>query len=476
MSRVVIAGGGVGGLTTALLLARAGHRVTLLEKDPALPPDQAQEAFIGWDRPGVPQWRLIHVLAARLRLLLAEHLPDVVEALYESGARDADPAAALAPESRRPEDADLRVLLCRRAVYEWVLRDRCAAQADLDVESGCAVQALIGTAGDPPHIRGVRLADGRTFDADLVVDATGRTSALERWLGLLGGRPAPWESAPVGIIYFSRFYERAEEGEWPPRFRVDTGYSRIAAAPADGRVFSISFFADASERGFRALREDAVFERAIDAFPGLRQWRAGATPLASVHAMGDFQNRFRDVLVDGRPAALGILPVGDSVCHTDPFLGRGLTAALMHAVALSEALAVEPHDAEGLVHEFARRVVPEARAVHADAAAGSAETIANRRAGRAAGPRARAFSALKRAAQEDPDLWRIFMRHQLYLPTPEGLFDDPNLGERVGRLLPAVPEPVGPDRSDFLDLLRSVAAVPGVTFMDPRVAPEAAAE
>ncbi|GAC1459558.1 MAG: FAD-dependent oxidoreductase [Candidatus Limnocylindrales bacterium] len=455
MSRIVIAGGGVGGLTTALLLARAGHRVTVFEKDRALPPARPHEAFVEWDRPGVPQWRLIHTLLPRLRLLLAEHLPDVVEASYAAGARDADPAAVLLPESRIPEDADLRALLCRRAVFEWVLRDRCAAQADLDIQSGCAVRTLIGAAGDVPRITGVRLADGRTVDADLVVDATGRTSALERWLMPLGGRPAAWVSAPVGLIYFSRFYERAEDGEWPPRFRVDTGYSRIAAGPADGRVFSISFFADASERGFRALRDDATFERAVAAFAGLRPWREATTPLASVHAMGDFQNRVRDVLVDGRPTALGILPVGDAVCHTDPFLGRGLTAALMHAVALSEALAAEPGAGEGLAHEFADRVMSEARAIHADAASGSAETIANWRAGRPAGPRARAFIAMRRASQEDPDLWRILVRHQLYLSTPTGLFDDPGLMERVDRLVPADPTPVGPDRAEFLDLLRA---------------------
>ena len=49
MARIIVIGGGVGGLTTAMLLARDGHDVTVLERDPAAPPDSADEA---WDALG----------------------------------------------------------------------------------------------------------------------------------------------------------------------------------------------------------------------------------------------------------------------------------------------------------------------------------------------------------------------------------------------------------------------------------------
>ena len=55
---VVIVGGGIGGLTAALGLGRRGHRVRVLERDPAPAPVDPEEAFGSWPRRGVPQWEL----------------------------------------------------------------------------------------------------------------------------------------------------------------------------------------------------------------------------------------------------------------------------------------------------------------------------------------------------------------------------------------------------------------------------------
>ncbi|MFC7658666.1 FAD-dependent oxidoreductase [Pseudonocardia benzenivorans] len=81
MSTVTVLGAGLTGLTTALLLARDGHDVTVLERDPAPPPADP----LAWQRRGVAQFRLLHIMLPRWRAVMAAELPEVLDALVAAG-------------------------------------------------------------------------------------------------------------------------------------------------------------------------------------------------------------------------------------------------------------------------------------------------------------------------------------------------------------------------------------------------------
>ncbi len=83
--KIVVLGGGISGLFSGLLLARDGHAVTLVERDPAPVPHEPAGAWEDWSREGVAQFRQPHYLQPRGRMLLEEELPDVAAALADAG-------------------------------------------------------------------------------------------------------------------------------------------------------------------------------------------------------------------------------------------------------------------------------------------------------------------------------------------------------------------------------------------------------
>ena len=75
MTDVLIVGGGVVGMGLGMILAKDGHAVTMLERDAVPPPNVPDDAWDGWDRKGVTQFRLSHFFLSRYRQILETELP-----------------------------------------------------------------------------------------------------------------------------------------------------------------------------------------------------------------------------------------------------------------------------------------------------------------------------------------------------------------------------------------------------------------
>src|SRR5207237_881022 len=178
------------------------------------------------------------------------------------------------------------------------------------------------------RIVGVRTTDGRELRAGLVVDASGRRSALPKWLAAIGAGEVPEEVEDTGIIYYSRFYRLLPGNEPPPQdgpIGGDLGYLKFAVFVGDNHTFSVTFGVPTDDAILRKLGHEVAFTAAANAIPTAAKWidPAVSEPITGVEKMGGLLNRRRRLVVDGRPVALGIHAIGDALVCTNPLYGRG---------------------------------------------------------------------------------------------------------------------------------------------------------
>ena len=351
---VVVVGAGIAGLGTTLMLAKAGHAVTLLERDPA-PPDDPEEAWASWERRGAPQSRLAHVFLGRMRSAIRDDHPELYGDLLAAGAWEIKNYDFMPPtitdRTRRPLDDDLVMLGMRRVVLEHHLRGAVAVVPTATIRSSSAVAGVI--AGSPvadeiPHVTGVTLDDGTTLTADLVVDCSGRRSALPQWLESVGAPAMPEEVVEDGLRYFGRYY-RLEVGQSFPVHDApvtDLGYLFALTFEADRGWFAIALAVHSEDKEIRALRDEDVFEAAVQAIPGIAMWRTPglSAPMTEVTTMSRIDDRWRDLVVDGTPLVTGLVAVGDSVIATNPAFGRGSALAWVAGRALVDVIAEHADD------------------------------------------------------------------------------------------------------------------------------------
>ena len=469
MAKVVIIGAGICGLGGALLLARDGHDVTVLERDDQPIPDSALDAWDSWMRKGVAQFRQPHNFMPGLRSILEQELPDIQEALRQAGAARFDLVNPLPPffadRSARAIDDKLWTYTARRPVGEYVFAKAAENEPRLTMCRGVQAAGFItGSSVAPgiPHITGVRTAAGDEVRADLVIDVMGRGSASSRCLAAIGARAPYEEQADCGFTYYTRYFHGT-----PPQRRAAAltpyGTISILTLPGDNDTWSVTIFTSSDDAALKSLRQADKWTKTIGAFPLHAHWLDGK-PISDIAVMSGIVDRYRRFIVDGSPVATGLASIADAWACTNPSAGRGLTVGFIHAVHLRNVLRRNVDKPMALAEEFdavtEAEVTPWYRAQIAMDRFRFAQMNALRSGGQTPAPTdelARQCASLFMTMIMDPDLFRAGLEYVGTITTIQRILQNPDIAQRIAKGLEAMrgsPPPAlpGPARDQLLEL------------------------
>jgi 2-polyprenyl-6-methoxyphenol hydroxylase-like FAD-dependent oxidoreductase len=311
--RVLVVGAGPAGLMVAAALARRGHQLTVVDRDPG--PTAA-----GWHRRGVMQFEHAHGFRPQVALVLEDEWPAAYDAWLRLGA---EPVEVPNPTGPRP----VVIMRSRRSTFERALREAAATSRNLDLRTG-HVDRLV-TQGS--RVTGA-VVDGSRVDADLVVDASGRSG---RVAGLPGGDAVGLDGS-CGLAYVDRTY-RLREGASPGPMRGPIGWNgefvgyQTLVFPHERGHFSVVLIRPTADEELKVLHREEAFDAACRLIPPLAEWTQDgrAVPTSRVMVGGNLRNVYHR-----HPAVAGHVRLGDSVATTTPTRGRGIALAAMQLMAL----------------------------------------------------------------------------------------------------------------------------------------------
>jgi 2-polyprenyl-6-methoxyphenol hydroxylase-like FAD-dependent oxidoreductase len=331
----VVVGASIGGLLAGLVLAEFCDEVVLIERG-QLPNSPVP-------RTGVPQGQHAHGLLAGGLIALEQLLPGLGRELEQRGCPTGDnlrdAAWVLAGRRLARGDSGVRGMTVARPLLEHAIRSRVARLPNLSIRGGTRA---VGLRYDAGRVTGLRVAHAPGVEerlaADLVVDASGRHSALPEWLAALGCATPRVETVVLETHYASLTYARR-----PHHLSGGIALALVAnpKVPRGGIALALDeqrwIVSQYGLGGARPPRDPAGFVRFARTLssPALAELLEDSEPLSGTRTMR-FPSSIRRHYDKMREFPKGLLVCADALASFNPTFGQGITTAALQAILLRD--------------------------------------------------------------------------------------------------------------------------------------------
>lgn len=362
LRRAVVLGGSMAGLMAARVLSDHAEEVVIVERDDA--------ASGGKPRPGVPQGTQVHALLPAGALQLERWFKGFVDEAVAGGAvtppQDGTRNRMYIDGHARPNPpvaADIPVLITTRPFLEELVRQRTLAVPNIRQVRGRAD----GLVFDGDRVTGARYvpdgssdgtADAVTLDADIVVDAMGRSSRLGEWLETNGWERPPMRRMPIKLNYASALFaydegvtelwscvSQAGAAATPDHQARIGGFLRVEG---DRWIVLVSGFGDDRPSGDTADFVTRCRRDLPSVFGDIAERAEMVGDVITYHQADSRRRDFHEL----RRFPAGLVAAGDAVASFNPVYGQGMTSATLHASCLSKYLRSRPSTSEPAMAYF----------------------------------------------------------------------------------------------------------------------------